>query len=251
MRLKNKIAIITGSGSGIGRSSAELFAKEGAKVVVADIDKIGGEETVELIKKNGGEAIFVKTDVTKEDEVKNLVDSAVKEFGGLNIIFNNAGIDLAHTVVDTDEDAWQRSIDINLKSVYLGCKYAIPHMLENGGAILSTASVLAHATSPNQAPYTASKTGVVGLIRQIAYDYAKNNVRANTICPGDTLTPMSKKFFSEKGDPEKAMKVWTDKIPMGRFAQPEEIASVALFLVSDEASYLTGQSIIVDGGFSL
>lgn len=252
MKLKDKIAIVTGSGSGIGRSSAELFAKEGASVVVADIDTAGGNKTLEIIKNNGGKGLFVKTDLTKEEEIKKLIDTTVTEFGGLNIIFNNAGITLAYSVVDTDDDIWKKTMDINLKAVYLGCKYAIPHMLEGGGVILNTASVLAHTSSPGQAPYTASKSAVVGLSRQIAFDYAKHNIRANSICPGDTLTPMALKFFGEKENPEEAMKAWADsRIPLGRFAQPEEIAKVALFLVSDEASYLTGQSIIVDGGFSI
>ena len=142
-------------------------------------------------------------------------------------------------------------MDINLKAVYLACKYAIPHMLEKGGAILNTASVLAHTSSYKQAAYTASKSGVVGMTRQIAFDYAKYNIRANSICPGDTMTPMSKKYFGEQKDPEAAMQVFFNRIPLGRFAQPEEIAAAALFLVSDDASYVTGQSIIVDGGFSI
>jgi len=251
MRLKNKIAIVTGSGSGIGQSSAVLFAKEGAKVVVADINEQGGNETLALINEAGGKGLFVKTDITKEDDIKHLIDTTVKEFGGLNILFNNAGIDLAYTIADTDEKIWNTTMNINLRAVYLACKYAVPHMLEKGGAILNTASVLAHTSSHNQAAYTASKSGVVGMTRQIAFDYAKHNIRANTICPGDTMTPMSKKFFGSQEDPEAAKKVFFGRIPMGRFAEPIEQAYTALFLVSDEASYVTGQSIIVDGGFSI
>jgi len=251
MRLKNKIAIVTGSGSGIGQSSAVLFAKEGAKVVVADINKEGGNETIELINKEGGKGLFVQTDITKEESIINLIDTTVKEFGGLNILFNNAGIDLSYTIADTDENIWNTTMNINLRAVYLACKYAVPHMLKKGGAILNTASVLAHTSSHKQAAYTASKSGVVGMTRQIAFDYAEHNIRANTICPGDTMTPMSKKFFGEQEDPEAAMQVFFKRIPLGRFAEPIEQAYTALFLVSDEASYVTGQSIIVDGGFSI
>jgi len=252
MKLKNRVAIITGSGSGIGRTTALLFAAEGASVVVVDIESGPAQETVGLIRKNGHDAISVKTDVSMGSEVEAMVARTIHEYGKLDILFNNAGIDIAKPIVETTEDEWDRTLNINLKGVFFGCKFSLPLMMKNGGGtIINTASILAHVASPNQAAYSASKGGIVALTRQIAYDYAQYNVRANCISPGDVMTPMAQKFFDSCENPEERMKFFTDRYPMKRFAEPSEIARVALFLASDDASFITGQAVKVEGGFSI
>jgi NAD(P)-dependent dehydrogenase (short-subunit alcohol dehydrogenase family) len=252
MKLKNKVAIVTGAGSGIGRTTARLFAAEGASVVVVDIEKKTGEETVDSIRKRGQDAVFVKTDVSKGSDVEAMVAQAIKKYGKLDILFNNAGIDIAKPIVETTEAEWDQTLNINLKGVFWGCKFSLPFMMGGGGGnIINTASILAHVASPNQAAYSASKGGIVALTRQIAYDYASYNVRANCISPGDIMTPMAKNFFDSCEDPEERMKFFTDRYPMKRFGEPSEIARVALFLASDDSSFITGQVIKVEGGFSI
>jgi len=252
VKLKNKVTIITGSGSGIGRTTACLFAKEGAQVVVADVDADAAEETCQMIRDGGGQALCVLTDVSSGKDVAALVDKAVSTYDRLDCIYNNAGIDIAKTIVDTSETEWDRTININLKGVFLGCKFAIPAMIKNGGGtIINTASILAHVASPNQAAYCASKGGIVALTRQIAYDYAEHNIRANCISPGDVMTPMAQNFFNTCENPKERLKFFTDRYPMKRFADPAEIAQVALFLSTEASSFITGQAIKVEGGFSI
>jgi NAD(P)-dependent dehydrogenase (short-subunit alcohol dehydrogenase family) len=250
--LNNKIAIITGSGSGIGRASALLFAAEGAAVVVADIQKEDAAETVQMIRQNGQEAISVQTDVSRSADAQAMVAQTIRQYGRLDILFNNAGIDIAKSIVETTEEEWDRTLAINLKGVFLGCKFSIPTMIDNGGGvIINTASILAHVASPNQAAYCASKGGIVALTRQIAYDYAQHNIRANCISPGDVMTPMAINFFESCENPEERLKFFTDRYPMKRFAEPDEIARVALFLASEGSSFITGQAVKVEGGFSI
>jgi len=252
VNLAGKTAIITGSGSGIGRDSALMFAAEGAAVAVADIDAEAATQTVNMIQERGGQAISVPTDVSSSQDVAALIDRTVDQFGQLDCIFNNAGIDIAKPIVETSEEDWNRTIDINLKGVFLGCKFAIPRLMESGGGtIINTASILAHVASPNQAAYCASKGGIVALTRQLAYDYAEHNIRANCISPGDVMTPMAKGFFDASEDPEARLKFFTDRYPMKRFAEPIEIARVAVFLASEASSFVTGQAIKVEGGFSI
>jgi len=252
VKLEGKAAIITGAGSGIGRETALMFAAEGAAVTVADIDAEMARETVDMIRQAGGQALFIPTDVSRSKDVEALIDQSMKQFDRLDCIFNNAGIDIAKTIVETSEDDWNRTIDINLKGVFLGCKFAIPAMMGNGGGtIINTASILAHVASPNQAAYCASKGGIVAMTRQIAYDYAEHNIRANCISPGDVMTPMAKGFFDASEDPEARLKFFTDRYPMKRFAEPAEIARVAVFLASEASSFITGQAIKVEGGFSI
>ncbi|MBI3005711.1 MAG: glucose 1-dehydrogenase [Ignavibacteriales bacterium] len=250
MRLSDKVALITGAGSGIGRESALLFAKEGANVVVADVSEKGGEETVALIKKNNGNAVFTRVDVSQAAEVKAMVEFAEKKFGKLSILFNNAGIfhDQDDSVTTTEESVWDLVMNINLKGVYLGCQYGVPALLRaGGGSIINTASFVAimGAAAP-QIAYTASKGGVLAMTREIAVEFARKNIRANALCPGPVETPLLAKLLSDSARRQRRLV----HIPIGRFARAEEIASAALFLASDESSFVTGTTFIVDGGIS-
>jgi NAD(P)-dependent dehydrogenase (short-subunit alcohol dehydrogenase family) len=251
MKLNGKVAIITGAGSGIGRASALLFAQAGAKVVVADLVAVAGEETVAQIKQNGGEATFVAVDVSKAAQVEQMVQTAVTTYGRLDILFNNAGLTLPARVTETTEEMWSRSIDVNLKGVMLGCKYAVPELQKvGGGSIINTASMLGLVASPGQAPYSAAKGGVVLLTKQVAIDYARDNIRCNCICPSEVDTPMHRKFIEESPDPAATKKRLLERIPLNRVARPEELAAVALFLASDDSSYITGVALPVDGGLT-
>ena len=251
MRLADKVAVITGAGSGIGRATAMLFAQEGAKVVVVDYAPEGGQETVEMIRRNGGEAIFVETDVSKAAAVEKMVQTAIDTYGKIDILFNNAAVTIPASVVDATEAVWDKTMDIDLKGVFLPSKYAIPHMIKgDGGSVINTASMCGLVASPNQAPYSAAKGGVIALTRQMAIDYATHNIRVNSICPSEVRTPMFLGFINRAPDPEKKMQELIARIPLGRVAEPEEIARVALFLASDESSYVTGVTLPVDGGLT-
>ena len=249
-RLDGKVAVITGAGSGMGQAAAILFAKEGAKVVVADIVEKAGEETVKLVKEAGGEATFVKVDITEAADVKKMVDTAVKTYGKLNVICNNAGMqgDVVRTA-DLSEENYDKLMALNLRAVWLGMKYAIPEMIKaGGGSIVSTASVSGSMVAMKGAPhYGASKAGVVGLTRVAAMEYVTQNIRVNCVCPGPTMTPLSKEAL--KADPG-AFKQLAAGVPMGRFAEPVEIAQAMLFLASDEASFVTGIALVADGGLT-
>ena len=247
--LEGRIALITGAGSGIGREAALLMAGAGATVVVCDLDSEGGEETVQRIASTGGRAEFVRADVSKAADIEAAVVAAQK-LGGLHVMFNNAGIfpDADGSPPDTTEEVWEQVINVNLKGVFLGCKYGIPAMLESGGgSIVNTASfvaVLGAATS--QIAYTASKGGVLAMTREIAVEYARQGIRANALCPGPVNTPLLEEFLR---DPvQKARRLV--HIPMGRLAEASEIARAALYLASPASSYVTGTTFMVDGGIA-
>ncbi len=247
-RLSGKVALITGASSGLGRVGAERFAQEGAQIVIADIND--GDEAVEAIAAAGGEATFVRCDVTDEASVESAVAHAVETFGGLHVLYNNAGVMLADDdgPTNTSIATYDLTMDINVKGVLLGCRYAIPAMLASGGgSIVNVASFVAHmgAATP-QIAYTASKGAVLAMTREIATIYARQGIRANALCPGPIMTPMLAKFLS---DDEKRNRRLVH-IPMGRFGEPIEIANGALFLASDESSWMTGQSLIIDGGIT-
>ena len=250
MKLENKVAIITGAGSGIGQATAILFAQEGAKVVVADYAPEGGRATVEQIRQNGGEAIFFETDVSKAADVERMVQATIDAYGRIDVLFNNAAVTIPATVVDTTDEVWNRTLDIDLKSIYLACKFAIPHMVQDGGSIINTASMCGLVASKSQAPYSAAKGGVVALTRQMAIDYAANNIRVNGIAPSEVRTPMFLGFINRSPDPEQKMRELMARIPLGRVAEPVELARAALFLACDDSSYITGVTLPVDGGLT-
>ena len=248
-RVDGKVAMLTGAGSGIGRATALAFAREGAKVVVADIVVAGGEETVRMIKAAGGEAIFVKTDVTKAAEVEALVKKTVETYGRVDCAFNNAGIEgeMALTA-DCTEENWDRVVNIDLKGVWLCMKYEIPQMLkQGGGAIVNTASVAGLVGFQGIPAYVASKHGVNGLTKTAALEYAKSGIRVNAVCPGVIHTPMVERFFSANPQASEAMSALE---PVGRLGKPEEIAEAVLWLCSDAASFVTGLPMAVDGALT-
>jgi NAD(P)-dependent dehydrogenase (short-subunit alcohol dehydrogenase family) len=250
MRLANKVALITGGASGIGKASCLLFAREGAKVVVVDLKQEAADETVREIRDAGGEAAAVAADVSKAKDAENMVAFAEKTFGRLDIAFNNAGVFHPDddSVTNTSEEIWDMVIDVNLKGVFLGCKYETPAMLRaGGGSIINTASFVAimGAAAP-QIAYTASKGGVLSMTREIAVEFARKNIRANSLCPGPVETPLLKELLSDPARRNRRLV----HIPPGRFARAEEMANAALFLASDEASYVNGTSFLVDGGIT-
>jgi NAD(P)-dependent dehydrogenase (short-subunit alcohol dehydrogenase family) len=245
--LENKVTIVTGASSGIGRGSAIVFASNGAKVVVADIDEEGGKKTVEEIRRRGGTAIWVKTDVSSASDAKNCVEMAVKEFGRLDCLFSNAGFNPVGTVVDTAEELWDKVVDVNLKGMFLMCKYSIPEMKKVGaGSIVCTASVDGVLAIRNEAAYIATKGGIISLVKAMALDHAPDKVRVNCILPGAIRTPLYENFIRDNpGVDDQA-----DQHAMNRIGEPAEVGEVAMFLLSDAASFVTGAIVPVDGGYS-
>jgi NAD(P)-dependent dehydrogenase (short-subunit alcohol dehydrogenase family) len=245
-RLEGKVAVITGAASGIGRASARRFAAEGAHVVVADLDEAGGKAQAEEI-----DGLFVRADVTDADDVQAMYDAAIERFGGLDVLFNNAGISPPDddSILETELDAWRRVQEVNLTSVYLCCKYGIERLLEHGGgAVINTASFVAvMGAATSQISYTASKGGVLAMSRELGVQFARQGVRVNALCPGPVNTPLLQELFAK--DPERAARRLVH-VPMGRFAEPEEIAAAASFLASDDASFITASTFLVDGGIS-
>lgn len=243
----NKVALVTGGSSGIGRATSLAFAREGAKVVVADVQVAGGEETVRLIQAAGGEAIFVKTDVSQAADVEAMVNRTVETYGRLDCAFNNAGITgIIGSIIDCTEENWDRTLAINLKGVWLGMKYELIHMLKQGsGAIVNTASIAGLVGFPNLPAYIASKHGVVGLTKAAALEFAKTGIRINAVCPGYTQTPL----LGPAGATSEGLAAMAAFEPVGRLGQPQEIAATVLWLCSDAASFITGVAMPVDGGY--
>ena len=244
-----KAVVITGGAAGIGRAAAVAFAREGAGVAVADIDVSGGEETVGLIRDTGGQALFVRTDVSREVDVRSLVTAAVASFGRLDHAFNNAGINDEHgPLTGSSEEQWERILEVNLKGVFLGLKHEIPALVRSGGgAIVNNASVVGLSGSSGTPAYVASKHGIVGLTRAAARDHAKQGVRVNAVCPGTIRTPMYVR--REGNDPSHDSDI-AAAIPLGRLGQPEDVAEAVIWLCSAGASFITGQTLVIDGGES-
>lgn len=247
-RLAGKVALITGAASGIGRVAAERFAREGAHIAVVDI--ADGSDTVAAVRDACGEAIYVSTDVTDPASVEAAVAETVDVFGGLDVLYNNAGVSLADDAgpVDTPEATWDSTLDVNVKGVWLGCKFAIPALLASGGgSIINVASFVAHlgAATP-QLAYTTSKGAVLAMTRELAVMYARQGVRANALCPGPVLTPLLAQYLSDEEQRRRRLV----HIPMGRFGEADEMVHGAVFLASDESSFMTGQSLIIDGGIT-
>jgi NAD(P)-dependent dehydrogenase (short-subunit alcohol dehydrogenase family) len=249
-RLDGKVALITGGGSGMGMVASQLFASEGAKVVLTDVADDAGEQVADEIRADGGEATYVHSDVSREEDAKAMVEAAVAAYGGLTILYNNAGVMLAEdgSVDSTDGSIWDTTLAINVKGVAYGCKYGIPAMIASGGgSVINVASFVAWmGAATSQTAYTASKGAVLAMTREIAVEYARKGVRCNALCPGPIDTPLLAELLS---DPARRQRRFIH-IPMGRLGQAEELAKAALFLASDDSSYMTGTSLIVDGGIT-
>ena len=257
MRLGNKVAIITGGGSGIGRASAYLFAKEGARVVVAQRTRVTGEETVTNIKSNGGEAIFVRTDVTMASEVACLIRETVNTFGKIDVLFSNAGAEQKPTPVENmDESLWESVYAVNVKGVFLVTKYVVPEMKKaGGGVIINTASLLGvRARRPHLSAYSSAKGAVIMLTRALAVELAPDKIRVNCLYPTLVDTPLARRLAAEEAKDtgwEKYWESYSRNVPLGRMATPKDVACTALYLASDESSMLTGTCISVDGGLGI
>jgi len=241
-KLEGKVALITGAASGIGRATAILFAKEGAKVAVSDFVSEGGEETVRLIRKAGGESLFIAADVRISAHVQSMISKTVESYGKLDILHNNAGVNTICLLGEVAEEEWDRVLDTNLKGTFLGTRYALPVMVEQGGGvIINTASIMGYNAQANVSPYCVSKAAIIMLTKATSAEYARQGIRANCICPGFIKTPMT--------EPWEAV-VDIEKSPPGKYGMPEDVAGAALYLASDDAEYVTGSAIVVDGGYA-
>ncbi len=252
MRLQDKVSIITGAGSGMGRTAALMFAAEGSKIVVAEFSEAAGQETVRLVREAGGDASFVRVDVSKEADAKAMVDHTVATYGRVDVLYNNAGImpEADHSVTDTSVEVWDQVMAVNVRGTFLGCKYALPVMLDQGsGSIINVSSFVAILGCSNpQDAYTASKGAVLALTKSLAVQFAPKGVRANAICPGPVETPLLMDWLVKD---EEAKRIRLARNPTGRFGKPEEIVAMALYLASDESRWTNGTAMVVDGGISV
>lgn len=252
MRLQDKVCIITGAGSGMGRTAALMFAAEGAKVVVAEFSEPAGTETVRLVREAGGQASFVKADIASEHDARAMVDHAVSTYGRLDVLYNNAGImpEADHSVVDTEVDVWDKVMAVNVRGIFLGCKYAIPKMVEQGGgSIINISSFVALMGCSNpQDAYTASKGAVLALTHSLAVQFGPKGVRTNAICPGPVETPLLMDWLVKD---EEAKRIRLARNPTGRFGKPEEVVYLAMYLASDESRWTNGAQLVIDGGISV
>ena len=247
--LRAKRALITGGASGIGRATALLFARKGAAVSVVDLDAVGGEAVAQLILDEGGQAIFVHCDITRPEDCQRAVQGTVDKWGGLDVLFNNAGIIRRATVLDTTEAEWDQVMAVNVKSIFLLSKYAIPFMVRaGGGVIINTGSGWGLVGGRNAVSYCASKGAVVNLTRAMALDHGDQNIRVNCICPGDTDTPMLRNEARQLGATDEAFLAEAAQRPLRRIGRPEDIAQAALYLATDASSFVTGTTLVVDGG---
>jgi NAD(P)-dependent dehydrogenase (short-subunit alcohol dehydrogenase family) len=247
--MQDRVIIITGAGNGIGQGTALLFSREGGRVVVADIDKTAGERTQRAIVDEGGKALFLQVDVSRGDEVKAMVASVVKSWGRIDILFANAAVQLSKPLGETEEREWDRLHDVNLKGVFLCCKHVMPIMQQQRkGSIVITSSGHANVTYPNWSAYAATKGALVSFMRSVALEYAADGIRVNCVLPGATDTRLVRTFIEESPEPEATRRRLIDRIPLKRLATPEDIGRAVVFLASDHAAFITGTSLIVDGG---
>ena len=251
MKLQDRVAVITGSASGIGRASAKEFAKEGARVVVADINMAGAEETVKQIEAAGGVALPVKTDVAAAESVKALVEQTLHSFGRINVLFNNAAVQVNKTVEDTTVEEWNREIAINLGGVFLCSKLFMPHLRSTKGCIVNMASVNGFFVEPMCAGYCATKGAIIALTKAMAIDHGKDGIRVNCICPGYIDAGLAWEYFEVQPNPAAARAAAGKLHALGRVGQPEEVGRLAVFLASDDASFMTGSAVTVSGGFGI
>jgi NAD(P)-dependent dehydrogenase (short-subunit alcohol dehydrogenase family) len=249
MKLKDRVAVITGSGSGIGRASAVEFARDGASVVVADINLTGALETVERIEKLGGSAHAVETDVSSPESVRNLVRETLRVFHKVHVLFNNAAIQVNKTVEDTTPEEWNREMAVNVGGVFLCSKFFLPHLRSTKGAIVNMSSVNGFFVEPMCAGYCATKAAIIGLTKAMAIDHGKDGIRVNCICPGYIDAGLAEGYFQAQPDPAAARAAAGKLHALWRIGRPEEVGRLAVFLASDDASFVTGSAYVVDGGF--
>ena len=249
VKLADKIAVVTGGSRGIGLGIAELYVKEGATVIIANRNPEQGKQAADNLSTTGGKAVSIPTDVSKIKQVENLISEVIDRYKRIDILCNNAGIGLLRSVIDTTEEEWDRVIGINLKGAFLCSKYAIPEMLKNnGGSIINMASTASFIAFQNDAAYCASKGGLLMLTKQMALDYARHNIRVNCICPGFIVTPELEHYLSQHKDPEAARREVENLHPVGRLGLPVDVAHAALYFASDESTFVTGSSLVIDGG---
>ena len=251
MKLKDKVAIVTGSSKGIGEGIARVFSREGAKVVVICRTEDAGKKMADELGASEGRAIFIRTDVTKSEDIQAMIDTTIETFGTLDILVNNAGYHISKSVVETSEEEWEFIQNTNLRSTFLCSKYALPHLIKTKGTIINISSMVGLVGQPNAGAYSATKGGQIAMSKGMAIDFAPFGVRVNVICPGWIQTPLVEDWFSQQKDPAAARKYIYGQHPIGRIGTIEECGTVAAFLASDEASFMTGAVLAVDGGITL
>ena len=251
MRVSERVTIVTGAGSGIGQAMALLFAREGARVLAADVNGSAAEATAATIIAAGGVCEARQVDVIEPEQVRSMIERAVELYGRVDILCNNAGIGSTTDVIDCEPDDWDRVMTVNVKSVYLGCKYVLPHMIrQGGGVIVNTASVAGMVGIVKRASYSASKGAVIALTRQVAMDFVEHGIRVNCVCPGTVDSPWVGRLLNQTDDPAAARASLVARQPMGRLGTPEEVAAAALYLASDDAAFITGTGLVIDGGLT-
>lgn len=251
MKLKDKVAIVTGSSKGIGEGIARVFVQEGAKVVVTCRTEVAGKKITGELLDAGGTAIFVKTDVTRSQDIQTMINKVIQTFGKLDVLVNNAGYHLSKNAEETSEEEWEFIINTNLRSTFLCSKYSIPHLRKTKGTIINISSMVGLVGQPNAAAYSATKGGQIAMTKNMAIDFAPDGIRVNVICPGWIQTPLVEDWFNQQKDPEAARKYIFGQHPLGRIGTIEECGQAAAFLASDEASFMTGSIITLDGGITL
>lgn len=251
MRLEQRVAVITGAGSGIGQAMALLFAREGARLLIADVNEEAVKETANRVVSGGGTCEALKVDVSQPQQVRHMIEQAQTTYGKLDILCNNAGIGSTTDVIECEPDDWDRVMTVNVKSVYLGCKYAVPVMIaQGGGVIINTASVAGMVGIVKRASYSASKGAVIALTRQVAVDFVERGIRVNCLCPGTVDSPWVGRLLDQADNPVTERAALVARQPMGRLGTPEEVAAAALYLASDDAAFITGTGLVIDGGWT-